>query len=99
MQLLPVSPGIFLDKGLNVPQLYAEDPANDVYLIQDLGDTTLFAFLAKERKENFFSIKLSNYIVMLLKSFPVSRFRVAKVWIIRCVIHDRLLTASLCNGI
>ena len=65
----------FLDKGLNVPQLYAEDLANDVYLIQDLGDTTLFAFLAKERRGKLFSdkiIQLYRHVVEELPRFQIS---------------------------
>ncbi len=34
---------------LPVPEIYAEDLANDAYLEQDLGDTTLYEFLSKHR--------------------------------------------------
>jgi len=32
----------FFNKGLNVPEIYDEDLENNVYLIQDLGDTRCF---------------------------------------------------------
>ncbi len=35
--------------GLPVPEIYAEDPRSGVYLEEDLGDTTLFQFLSKNR--------------------------------------------------
>lgn len=40
---------LFFDQKLNVPQTYAVDKEHDIYLIQDLGDTTLFALLEAQR--------------------------------------------------
>jgi aminoglycoside/choline kinase family phosphotransferase len=39
----------FRRHGLPVPEIYAEDLAQGAYLEEDLGDTTLFDFLAKHR--------------------------------------------------
>jgi len=39
----------FRKKGVKLPQIYAEDLANDLYLLQDLGDTTLLQFLQANR--------------------------------------------------
>lgn len=39
----------FRAAGLQVPEIYAENAAQGVYLQEDLGDTTLFAFLSKLR--------------------------------------------------
>ena len=39
----------FRGAGLPVPAIYAEDPAAGVYLEEDLGDTTLFDLLQRER--------------------------------------------------
>lgn len=39
----------FRAHGLPVPQIYAEDLAHGAYLEEDLGDTTLFEFLAANR--------------------------------------------------
>lgn len=64
----------FYNKGLHVPQLYAEDPANDVYLIQDLGDTTLFALLARERKGKLFSDKIIQLYHNVVEELP--RFQI-----------------------
>ena len=40
----------FFKKGLKVPQIYAQDLRKKIYLIQDLGDHTLFSVLTKKRK-------------------------------------------------
>src|SRR6185437_11597879 len=40
----------FRQHGLPVPQIYADDLAQDAYLEQDLGDTTLFDLLSQNRK-------------------------------------------------
>jgi aminoglycoside/choline kinase family phosphotransferase len=39
----------FRKHGLPVPEIYAEDLSQTAYLEEDLGDTTLFAFLSKSR--------------------------------------------------
>src|SRR6266581_6624721 len=39
----------FRKHGLPVPEIYAEDLSQGAYLEQDLGDTTLFDFLSKNR--------------------------------------------------
>ena len=35
----------FLANGLHVPAIYGEDPENDVYLLEDLGNSSLFSLL------------------------------------------------------
>ncbi len=40
----------FLKKGLNVPEIYAHDLKKHIYLLQDLGDETLFSFSQKNSK-------------------------------------------------
>lgn len=35
----------FLESGLHVPSIYSFDPENNIYLIEDLGDTSLFSLL------------------------------------------------------
>src|SRR5438445_13621193 len=40
----------FRRHGLPVPEIYAEDLSQGAYLEEDLGDTTLFEFLSKNRK-------------------------------------------------
>src|SRR6266403_4070967 len=39
----------FRRHGLPVPEIYAEDLSEGAYLEEDLGDTTLFEFLSKNR--------------------------------------------------
>src|SRR2546422_2034875 len=39
----------FRRHGLPVPEIYAEDLSRGAYLEEDLGDTTLFEFLSKNR--------------------------------------------------
>ncbi|MGQ1787800.1 RapZ C-terminal domain-containing protein [Saccharicrinis sp. GN24d3] len=45
----------FHAKGLNVPKIFENDAENNVYLLEDLGDTTLFDFLQRNRTEDEFS--------------------------------------------
>ncbi|PIU19859.1 MAG: phosphotransferase enzyme family protein [Elusimicrobia bacterium CG08_land_8_20_14_0_20_59_10] len=40
----------FRGENLPVPEIYAADPAQGIYLEEDLGDTTLFEYLCAERK-------------------------------------------------
>ncbi len=39
----------FRSEGLPVPEILANDPENRIYLITDLGDTTLYQFLTEKR--------------------------------------------------
>ncbi len=43
---------IFSETGLPVPEIFAEDREAGVYLLQDLGDTTLFSLLPGNRQNN-----------------------------------------------
>lgn len=40
----------FYELGIKVPEIYAEDLSQNIYLQQDLGDTTLFAYLSDHRE-------------------------------------------------
>ena len=51
----------FKDAGLNVPEIYASDVENHVYLQQDLGDITLYAFLQGVRKGVDFPEELKTF--------------------------------------
>ena len=51
----------FLKKGLNVPNLYAQQLKENIYLIEDLGETTLYSLMEKEKANNSFSEKLLGY--------------------------------------
>jgi len=51
----------FLKKGLNVPKLYTQNLEENIYLIEDLGDTTLFSLIEKEKTNNSLSEKVLSY--------------------------------------
>ncbi len=40
----------FTKKSLNVPKIYKQNLRDDIYLIEDLGDTTLYSIVEKEKK-------------------------------------------------
>ena len=52
----------FFKKGLNVPKVYSQNLNRGIYLIQDLGDETLFSFLTKKRESRKFSPLLERPI-------------------------------------
>ncbi len=60
----------FDKKGLKVPKIYAEDIFESIYLIEDLGDVTLFAYLLDQKKESEFTDKLQNTYHKVLESLP-----------------------------
>ncbi|MBN2165969.1 MAG: phosphotransferase [Marinilabiliaceae bacterium] len=51
----------FKNQGLNVPSVYAKNDKSCVYLIEDLGDITLFAYIQGIRKENEFPDELLTF--------------------------------------
>lgn len=64
----------FHQKGLPVPEILAEDTENYVYLLQDLGDTTLFSLLPHSRDQVMFDnsvMDLYRTILDVLPSFQI----------------------------
>jgi aminoglycoside/choline kinase family phosphotransferase len=64
----------FRRRGLPVPEIYAEDLDHGAYLEEDLGDTTLFEFLSKNRTgENIAPQVVEAYrkVVSILPRFQV----------------------------
>jgi len=59
-------------RGLNlpVPEIYGEDLQNNIYLEQDLGDTTLFSFLSEVRAEENFSQTIINVYEQVIEILP-----------------------------
>jgi len=51
----------FKSNGLSVPEFYLDDKKSGTYLIEDLGDVSLFAFLSENRKDNKFPNKAISY--------------------------------------
>lgn len=65
----------FFQKGLRVPEIFAIDLENSVYLQEDLGDTTLFNFLLKHKQDDEFSpqlIEIYKKVVTDLPDFQVN---------------------------
>lgn len=48
----------FREKGLPVPEIYADDAADNIYLEEDLGDMTLFRYLTEQRAGGKFTEEL-----------------------------------------
>ena len=68
----------FRRHGLPVPEIYAEDLSQSAYLEEDLGDTTLFEFLGKNRSgDNIFPQTVAAYrkVVEALPRFQVEAGR------------------------
>ncbi len=57
-------------KGVNVPKVYAVSSDLKKYLLEDLGDTTLFAFLTKTREEEGFSENIISVYKKVLAALP-----------------------------
>ncbi|MBU0765752.1 MAG: phosphotransferase [Bacteroidetes bacterium] len=60
----------FISKGLPVPELYDESPERDIYLLQDLGNTTLFNYVTNLRKGNEFPEELTLIYRKVLDELP-----------------------------
>jgi len=68
----------FRRRGLPVPEIYAEDLNQGAYLEEDLGDTTLFEFLSKNRAgRNIAPAAVAAYrqVVALLPRFQIEAGR------------------------
>jgi aminoglycoside/choline kinase family phosphotransferase len=68
----------FREAGLPVPEIYAEDIENGVYLQEDLGDTTLFSYLSEMREKEGLSekiIRMYEKVVELLPQFQITAGR------------------------
>jgi len=51
----------FLKYNLNVPQLYKSNIDKNIYLIEDLGNETLFSFITKNRTDEDFPYKIKEH--------------------------------------
>ncbi len=68
----------FRRHGLPVPEIYAEDLSQGAYLEEDLGDTTLFEFLSKNRTGESISpqvVEAYRKVVAVLPRFQVEAGR------------------------
>jgi aminoglycoside/choline kinase family phosphotransferase len=65
----------FLDSGLPVPEVFSEDVPENIYLLRDLGDLTLYEFLTRERKDHDdFPDRVAGIYLRVIKDLP--RFQV-----------------------
>jgi aminoglycoside/choline kinase family phosphotransferase len=64
----------FADLGLPVPRIFAEDLNKNIYLIEDLGDTTLFSYLTEIRDEKEFIGKVIHIYKKVIDILP--RFQI-----------------------
>src|SRR5271167_2878343 len=64
----------FRKHGLPVPQIYGEDLDQGAYLEEDLGDTTLFQFLAKNRQDEQIAAPVADAYRKVVEVLP--RFQV-----------------------
>lgn len=67
----------FKTMGLNVPGILAEEQENDVYLVEDLGDVTLFSHLTEKRKSGEFTSDLVSTYKKVLDQLPLFQVRAA----------------------
>ncbi len=68
----------FRRHGLPVPEIYAEDLSQGAYLEEDLGDTTLFEFLGRNRKGDAIApqaIEAYRRVVAVLPRFQIEAGR------------------------
>ena len=68
----------FLAQGLSVPKIYDEEVTQDIYLIEDLGDITLFSFLTKEKEKSIFTDDLKSIYFKVLKALPQFQINAGK---------------------
>lgn len=64
----------FMKHGLKVPAILAEDTEKDIYLLQDLGDTTLFSYLSSVRSDHYFPEEIVDLYKKVIEELP--RFQI-----------------------
>lgn len=64
----------FLKSKMHVPQIYDEDLVENIYLLEDLGDITLFNFLQSEKAKGGFTPKLLHVYKQIV--FELPRFQI-----------------------
>lgn len=67
----------FRNNGLNVPAIYEQELDKHIYLEEDLGDTTLFDFLSREREKNGFSNALIKVYEKVVDTLPLFQVKAA----------------------
>jgi len=65
----------FLKYKLNVPDILSADLQKSIYLIRDLGDTTLFSLIEKTKTGNKFTGEIKEYYKTIITQLP--KFQIA----------------------
>jgi len=65
-------------EGLPVPEILAEDPAQNTYLLEDLGDNTLFSLLPHHFNQVLFSDEIISQYKKILDLLPIFQIRASK---------------------
>ena len=68
----------FHKQGLPVPAIYAANEAEHIYLLEDLGDTTLFAFLSESRRGHDFTEDIVGFYKKVIAALPKFQVLAAK---------------------
>jgi aminoglycoside/choline kinase family phosphotransferase len=68
----------FKEKGLKVPEILAFDLDNHIYLLKDLGNTTLFTFLTQEKRLSPFSEDLKEIYKKVIEALPKFQIEAGK---------------------
>lgn len=68
----------FRAHGLNVPEILAEDLDNSMYVLEDLGNTTLYSYLTKVYKNGIFPQGLIDLYQKILEELPKFQLEAGK---------------------
>jgi aminoglycoside/choline kinase family phosphotransferase len=63
--------GFFLSQKINVPKIIAIDETQQYYLLEDLGDETLFSFLTSHRDQEKIDASVITYYKKVLQQLPL----------------------------
>ncbi|RKY62321.1 MAG: phosphotransferase enzyme family protein [Candidatus Neomarinimicrobiota bacterium] len=63
---------------LNVPEIYRENETEKIYLIEDLGDTTLFSFINQHRRGKNYTSKIVDVYKAVVEELPKFQIKAGK---------------------
>jgi len=64
--------------GLPVPEVFAADEDNYIYLLEDLGETTLFSWLSEKRHQSAFSEEIISVYKNVIEVLPKFQIEASK---------------------
>ena len=68
----------FASLGFHVPEVYSEDSDNNIYLIEDLGDKTLFSLLTELRSKEGTHAELIKIYKKVIDNLPLFQVKAGK---------------------